>query len=107
MEIFSFIQYFFVFLILVFIHIRWAKHRLKEWAKKKNYTLVTCRFCLTNIGPYSYFGTSGGQSVFKIEVSTEQGEIKKGYARVGGFFFGLLRKRVEVKWNNISLNNNI
>jgi hypothetical protein len=27
------------------------------------------------------------------------GKTRTGYARAGGFFFGLLRDRVEVKWD--------
>ena len=54
---------------------------------------------MINLGPFSYFGTSGGQSVFKIEAISAEGNERTGYARAGGFFFGLLRDRVEVKWD--------
>jgi hypothetical protein len=97
----SLIQFVLLFLTVVILHIVWAKHRIKQWAERNDYVITRCRICLTDIGPFSYFGTSGGQSVFKIEALNTEGEAKKGYARAGGFFFGLLRKRVEVKWDKI------
>jgi len=100
MEITSLIQIIFLFIVILMLHITWAKYRIKQWAARNNCTITKCKICLTNIGPFSYFGTSGGQSIFKIEAINHEGEIKKGYARAGGFFFGLLRKRVEVKWDS-------
>lgn len=100
MDILSFIQISLAFLVILYLHIIWAKRRLKQWAQRNNYTINKCKMCLINIGPFSYFGTSGGQSIFKIEAVNSEGEIRTGYARAGGFFFGLLRDRVEVKWDN-------
>lgn len=102
MKLASLIQFALLFLTVVILHIVWAKHRIKQWAERNDYVITKCKICLTDIGPFSYFGTSGGQSVFKIEALNTEGEVKKGYARAGGFFFGLLRKRVEVKWDKSS-----
>ena len=101
MKLASLIQFALLFLIVVILHIIWAKYRIKQWAARNDFVITKCRLCLTNIGPFSYFGTSGGQSVFKIEAVNTEGKVKTGYARAGGFFFGLLRKRVEVKWDRI------
>lgn len=90
-----------ILLLIIVIHVAWAKVRINQWATRNKFKMIKCKLCLVDIGPFSYFGTSGGQSIFKIEVMNEQGEIRKGYARAGGFFFGLLRKRVEVKWNKL------
>jgi len=100
MDMLSLIQISLVFLVILYLHIAWAKHRIKQWAQRSNFTINKCKICLVNIGPFSYFGTSGGQSIFKIEAVNAEGKIRTGYARAGGFFFGLLRKRVEVKWDN-------
>jgi hypothetical protein len=99
MDVISFIQVGMVFIVVVTVHVIWAKYRIRQWALRNNYKITRCKLCLTNIGPFSYFGTSGGQSVFEIEAVNAEGKVEKGYARAGGFFFGLLRKRVEVKWD--------
>lgn len=85
--------------MVVGLHVAWAKRRIRHWAARNNYKILKCKICLTNIGPFSYFGTSGGQSVFRLEAVNAEGNIRTGYARAGGFFFGLLRDRVEVKWD--------
>ena len=103
MNIISILQFVIIFLIVITLHILWAKYRIKQWAVSNNYNISKCKICLTKIGPFSYFGTSGGQSIFRIEAINNEGSIKKGYARAGGFFFGLLRKRVEVKWDKSNL----
>lgn len=100
MDIYSIIEISVIFFIVLTVHISWAKYRIKQWAKNNNYTIIRCNLCLINIGPFSYFGTSGGQSVFKIEIISHEGISKKGHVRIGGFFFGLIRNRIEVKWDN-------
>lgn len=99
MNINSIFPFAILFIVVVTVHVAWAKRRLKQWASRKNYKITKCKLCLINIGPFSYFGTSGGQSIFKIEIENSEGKTRTGYARAGGFFFGLLRKRVEVKWD--------
>jgi hypothetical protein len=103
MKIASWIQFGLLFLAIVILHIRLAKYRIKQWAAQKGFNITECKICLKRIGPFSYIGTSGSQSVFKIEAVNSNGEVKKGYVRAGGFFLGLLRKRVEVKWDKNSL----
>ena len=88
-----------VLLVLISAHIVWAKKRIVSWAIRNNYTIEKCNLCLLNIGPFSYFGTSGGQYIFRIEDTSAEGKRRTGYARAGGFFFGLIRGRVEVKWD--------
>ena len=99
MDVLSLMEVFIFFAVILYLHITWARHRIKQWAERNNYRITKCKMCLTNIGPFSYFGTSGGQSVFKIEAVNAEGKTRTGYVRAGGFFFGLLRKRVEVKWD--------
>lgn len=99
MDTLSSIQFLLIFLAVIFLHVIWAKRRIKQWAIRNNYKIIKCKICLVNIGPFSYFGTSGGQSVFKIEILSDKNKTRTGYVRAGGFFFGLLRDRVEVKWD--------
>ena len=95
----SFIQFVIFFSIVLGAHVIWARRRVKQWAARNGYTLLKCKICFANIGPFSYFGTSGSQAVFRLEVMNKEAQIRKAYARAGGFFFGLLRDRVEVKWD--------
>ena len=99
MDILSLIKVSLIFLLILGLHIVWAKYRIKQWARDNHYRINKCKLCIRNIGPFSYFGTSGGQSIFKIEAVNIEGKTRTGYARAGGFFFGLIRKRVEVKWD--------
>ena len=92
-------QFILFFIAVIIAHVVWAKRRIKQWALRNNHKITKCKICLVNLGPFSYFGTSGGQSVFKIEAVNTEGKARTGYARAGGFFFGLLRDRVEVKWD--------
>lgn len=83
----SFIQVV-LFLCIVFgVHFIWAMHRVKQWASRNGFTLVKCKLCFANIGPFSYFGASGNQAVFRLEVMNKEGQIRKAYARTGGFIF--------------------
>ena len=88
-----------ILVIILSLHVVWGKRRIRQWALNNNYTITKCKICLLDIGPFSYFGTSGGQYIFKIEAINRTGNIRSGYGRAGGFFFGLLRSRVEVKWD--------
>ena len=103
MDILSIIKITVIVFVIVFLQIKWAKYRINQWALRNNYTISQCDVCLFNIGPFSYFGTSGGQYIFRLTAMNPEGKIRTGYARAGGFFFGLLRERVEVKWDKCIL----
>lgn len=91
---------FIVILAAVFVgHVAWGKRRLGQWAGEQRLQILSSRYCFVNIGPFSQFGTSAGQAIFRIEAQDAAGHVKTGYARTGGFIFGLLRRRVEVKWD--------
>jgi len=62
------------FIVIIIAHVVWAKRRIKQWALRNNYKIIKCNICLVNLGPFSY-----------------------------GFFFGLLRERVEVRWDKTLL----
>jgi len=99
MDVLSIIPYAFFVVAIVYFHVAWAKRRLKQWADGRNYKILRCKLRLKNAGPFSYFTTSGSQYIFRIKVMDDKGNIRKGFARVGGYFFGLLRRQVEVKWD--------
>lgn len=99
MAITSLIKVALIALVIIYLHTLWAKYRISQWALRNNCRITKCQLRLFNIGPFSYFGTSGGQYIFRIEAISFDGKTRTGYARAGGFFLGLLRSRVEVRWD--------
>ena len=95
------------FALVVAVNYWWATLRLKDWAERSGYVLQQYRLQLWNIGPFSYFGKSGGQWIFRLTAIDASGVRRIGYARVGGFFFGLLRRRVEVRWDSVKFDEEI
>ena len=93
---------FILLLAAVFVgHVAWGKRRLNQWAAQNQLQIQSSKYCFVNIGPFSQFGTAAGQAIFRIEARDATGNLKTGYARSGGFFFGLMRRRVEVKWDRL------
>jgi hypothetical protein len=86
-------------LVLVSLHYLWARYRIRQWMEANGYTLKKCSMRVFRIGPFSYFATSGKQSVFRVEAVDSEGRVRTGYIRVGGFFLGLWQRRVDVRWD--------
>ena len=95
---------FFAFILVLAVaaiaHVVWGKRRLNQWAAQNQLQIQSSKYCFVNIGPFSQLGTAAGQAIFRIEARDAAGNLKTGYARTGGFFFGLMRRRVEVKWDD-------
>lgn len=81
-----------------------AKGHLKEWAAVNRLELLECEYRHVKIGPYHkklFFVGKGHYLIFRIEAKTEEGATRKGWARVGGYFFGQLSGAgaVDVVWD--------
>ena len=79
MDILSLIGYASIFPAIIYLHTVWAKRRVRQWALRNHYTIGECKLCVFNLGPFSYFGTGGGQYVFKIEAVDAEGRPRTGY----------------------------
>ena len=99
MTLTAFLEFTIIMVGVIYVHTFWARFRIRQWMDHRGYRLTRCRLCFITIGPFSYFGTSGKQSVFKIEAVGSDGNRRTGYTRAGGFFLGLLQNRVQVKWD--------
>jgi hypothetical protein len=72
---------------------------LQRWAEENGYTLISSEYRWLARGPY-WWRTNKGQTVYRIEVRDANGNHRSGWARCGGWFFGLLSDVVDVKWDD-------
>lgn len=72
---------------------------LEQWAAENGYELLSTERRFIRRGPY-FLTTSKGQEVFFITVRDVEGNILRGWARVGGFMVGQFSDRVSVRWMN-------
>lgn len=76
MNLGSLLPYAVLFVLLTAAHVLWARYRIRQWGERNNYEITRCKLRLANVGPFSYFGTSGGQYIFRIEARSARGEIR-------------------------------
>lgn len=79
--------------------LRRARSMLNDWADENGYRPVEIEWRWLRHGPF-WWRTSRGQVVFRIAVQDSEGRSLHGYARCGGFLFGVLAKRVTVIWDS-------
>jgi hypothetical protein len=79
---------------------RLARAKIDEWANERGLTVLSCE--MSAFGLPWVLKKSASQSVCRIEVRDPSGTCLRGWIRVGGFFFGLLSDRVEVRWDSSS-----
>jgi hypothetical protein len=72
---------------------------LDQWAERSGYRIVSREYRNVVTGPF-FWTSSEGQTVYRVTVEDRQGNRRSGWARCGGFFFGLLSDKVEVRWDD-------
>ena len=72
---------------------------LDDWARASGYRLVSAERKTFFRGSF-FFRTSKSQLVYRITVEGPDGTQYTGYARVGGWFMGLLSDQVDVRWDS-------
>jgi hypothetical protein len=96
---------FFLLLILVCLVAgyavwEWSKTQssamLHTWADENGFTIVSQKFCHFWRGPF-FFTTSKGQVVYRITLRDKAGSEWTGWARCGGWFWGLMSNQVTVR----------
>src|SRR5215831_10050757 len=76
-----------------------ALSHLEQWAQNNGYSLLEQKPVW--LMPLRVFPlVSRSQKVYRIKVRDNQGEILAGWARVGGWWFGLFSNTVVVKWDS-------
>ena len=81
----------------LYIHITRSKTLLKRWAKENGYEFTHVEHRMFRKGPFVF--SSRGQSVYRVEVRDEQGQVRKGWVRCGSWWAGVLGDQVEVRWD--------
>ena len=71
---------------------------LDRWAARHGYRIVEREYRWVAKGPF-FFRSGKGHSVYRITVSDRDGTTRRGYARCGGWFLGLLSDHVDVRWD--------
>lgn len=79
----------------------WLSYRsgsvLEQWAKDNGFEILSSEYRHLFRGPF-FWTTSKGQTVYYVRVRSHDGDERTGWVRCGGFFFGLLSDRAEVRW---------
>ncbi len=67
----------------------------------RGYRVVERQYRWFARGPF-FWTTTKGQAVYRYtaEDLAEPGRLRRGWARCGGFFFGLLTNRVDLRWDD-------
>jgi hypothetical protein len=71
---------------------------LNRWAAEQGVRLIDRDERGMVRGPY-FWGTAGGQVVYRVAAEFPGGEIRHGWVRLGTWPVGLLSNEVDVKWD--------
>jgi hypothetical protein len=89
--------------VLIGLSLWWRSSRsgsvLDQLAQRNGYRLVSQEYRSFFKGPF-FWTSSRGQAVYYVTVEDKDGHRRSGWARCGGFFFGLLSDKVEVRWDD-------
>ena len=72
---------------------------LEDWAAANGLELLSKESCWFFKGPY-FLSSTRGQQVFKFQARDKEGQVRTGYARCGGFWFGALSNVIDVTWES-------
>jgi hypothetical protein len=84
--------------LMLWWHYSRSASLLDQWADQNGYRLVSREYRHLFKGPY-FWTSSRGQTVYRIVAEDGHGHQRSGWARCGGWFFGLLSDNVEVRWD--------
>lgn len=91
------------FVILAVLLTSWTFSRsrqlLNRWAEENGYGIVSADYCWFRRGPL-FWTTSKGQTVYRVTVIDSKKQTRSGWARCGGFWWGLWSDRVDVRWDD-------
>jgi hypothetical protein len=72
---------------------------LERYLRERGYRLISKQYRWLVRGPF-WWRTSKGQSVYRFSAEDADAVRREGWARVGGYWFGLLSDRVDVRWDD-------
>ena len=74
-----------------------SRELLDRWAEDNGYQILSSEFRWLRRGPF-FWTSSKGQMTYYVVIRTADGRTRNGWVRCGGFFWGLLRDKVEERW---------
>ena len=92
--IFIFVAFFPAFLIF---HFSRSRSILEQWAESNGYEIVSSEHRFLG-GPF-WWRKSKGQEVYYVTIRTPDGQLKRGWVRCGGWFWGIFTNKADVEWD--------
>jgi hypothetical protein len=74
-----------------------VENMLNRWASDEGYEVLESESCWFLRGPF-FWTTSRGQRVYRVVVRTREGRVRQGWVRCGSFGWGILKDKVEARW---------
>jgi hypothetical protein len=85
-------------LCLVVLPVWRSRVLLRRWAERNGFEIVEKQFRYFRQGPF-FWTASGRQIVYRILVADRSAGRRKGWARCGSWWLGVLADRVDVRWD--------
>ena len=79
-------------------HFSRSRSLLEQWAAENGYQILHSEYRNLVKGPF--FWSSKGQTVYYVKVRDNQGNVRTGWLRCGGWWLGLMSDRTEVRWED-------
>ena len=89
----------FAFAFATYLIVGRSKKIVQAWADSNGYELLECQYRANRISPF-LLTCSSGQTVCKISVRTQDGRVRNGWIKCGGFFLGIMNDKVKVVWDD-------
>jgi hypothetical protein len=93
-----------VLMLVLFVgSIAWTFSRsqslIRAWADENGYRLIDYQYRWIARGPF-FWTTSKSQTVYRLTVEDERGNVRSGWVRCGSWIGGLWSRRVDVRWDD-------
>jgi hypothetical protein len=72
---------------------------LQKWAEDQGYRIIRQEYRWFFKGPF-FWTSSNGQTVYYVVIQDSAGSKRSGWVRCGGWWFGLVTDKVEVRWED-------
>jgi hypothetical protein len=89
----------FLGIALVLFRIGRSISLLDEWAERNDYEIIQSERRHLLKGSFTWT-SSKGQTVYFVTIRDQQGNLRSGWVRCGGFLTGMFSDNTEVHWND-------
>ena len=89
----------FVIIISVFMthHKKRGLRKIEKWAQNEGLEILSSEYRWVKRGP-DFISSINHQRIFYVTVKDESGNIRRCWIKVGGFLFGILSDKMDVRW---------